>query len=583
MEISSLLPQLRIPTGTETLKTVSDLRLGQVIQAVVAGISAEGLIRLEVGGKEVSAQTQLPLRPGQRLTLRVDQAGRQPLLRLVETQHQDTTQTEGLRQALPRMLALAPALERLLQLSGGPQPAPLPAQTQQLLQQLAATLASPEQLMSGRGLRQAVDQSGLFQEARLARGEPPAQDLKTALSRIAAQLRTATAPQAPPAGAPPSGGGAQTAATPLPGQPASAQPPPGLAQPPGAGPGPAGGMPAPAPSGPGPSGAPAAGPPAPPGPSATSPGMPAPTPGTPPTLPGQAPPGSAAPTLPGQAPPGSAASALPGQTALGPLPSAPPASAATPSPGTSLPASPGAAAAPAPPGSGAVQPGPAPTGLVPNPALPSLAATPLVPGAPVSAQAAPPLPAAGLDAPAPPPPQPATAAAGSDAKAQAAQVQADPETARLSQELGRQVEGAIARIQYHQLASLPSGDPNHQVWQLDLPWRDGQELGHWHLEIEKDGRRQGAGGSAAWTVILTLDLEPLGPVHTRISLQGEAVTSTFWAERPETARLIGARLDELRAGLEGVGLEVKGLASHAGAGPQPRPLTAPGPLLDEQA
>jgi hypothetical protein len=149
--------------------------------------------------------------------------------------------------------------------------------------------------------------------------------------------------------------------------------------------------------------------------------------------------------------------------------------------------------------------------------------------------------------------------------------------------LGRQVEGAIARIQYHQLASLPPSDPQHQIWHLDLPWRDGEQLSHWHLEIEKDGRRQAGGTASSWTVTLTLDLEPLGPVHTRISLQGTAVASTFWAERPETARLIGDRLEELRRGLEGVGLEVTGLAAHTGKPPKARAIPTPGPLLDEQA
>jgi hypothetical protein len=154
----------------------------------------------------------------------------------------------------------------------------------------------------------------------------------------------------------------------------------------------------------------------------------------------------------------------------------------------------------------------------------------------------------------------------------------------MTRELSRQVEGALARVQYNQLASLPQEDGSRQVWQFDLPVRHGERLDGFHLQVEEEQRDNGAAGEdSAWTVNLAFSLEPLGPVRVRIGLLGETVSSTFWAERESTARLIGGRLEELRQGFERVGLEVGQLSARQGLPAAPRTLRHTTPLVDEQA
>jgi hypothetical protein len=154
---------------------------------------------------------------------------------------------------------------------------------------------------------------------------------------------------------------------------------------------------------------------------------------------------------------------------------------------------------------------------------------------------------------------------------------------RIGAELSRQVEGALARVQYHQLASLPQDESNRQVWQLELPVRNEQQLDAIKLRIEERGNdRQASAESSSWRVDLSFELEPLGPVQVRIGLQGVRISSTFWAERTATTALISARLEELRQGLESVGLEVGELASRLGTAPPPETKITE-QVLDERA
>jgi flagellar hook-length control protein FliK len=153
------------------------------------------------------------------------------------------------------------------------------------------------------------------------------------------------------------------------------------------------------------------------------------------------------------------------------------------------------------------------------------------------------------------------------------------------QELSRHVEGALARMQYHQLASLPPEDANRQVWQLELPVKIEQHIESVKLRIEKD-QHHGEDGEqqASWRVNLAFDLEPLGPLQVRIGLQGDTVSSVFWARREHTAALIAARLEELRQGLRRVGLNVGELAARQGRLPEPDvAVAADQAVLDERA
>ncbi len=544
----------------------TDFRVGQILQALAKGHTADGLIKLQIGGAEVLAQSRQPLSPGQALTLRVESTDPIPQLKVLDALTPSAIRTEALRQVLPRMLALAPALEKVLSPPTGGSVDALPQPACNALQALATQLPTAQAALSAQGLRGVIQLSGLFPEARLLQEKKPIADVKTALQRVANQLRNFTpiptraqapAPRgpAPPPGARPSPGTADPPAAPArdegaassTGQPARGSSRPGPQVPPTM-PTPARGNTAEAhttakPPSAAPNAKPGGEPPAPP--ASRGDAQPDAKPGS------QNPPGAARPDAGG-----SPKAPLPGGREN---PQAPPANVrAMPATSTATTTTTAAATSGQTPSAGTSS-APGQTGQPP----------PTAQGPGLASETAPELPlsirrhAEGESAPRQNSPAP------------------DPASGRLVQELTRQVEGALARIQYNQLQSLPQDDPSRQAWQLDLALRNGESFDGFQLRIEEErSPKQGSGEGSTWTVTLDFELAPLGPVQARVGVQGERVSSTFWAEKPETAALIQRRLDELRQGFQRAGLEVGKLAAHRGRAATSSPKSD-GPLLDE--
>ena len=148
---------------------------------------------------------------------------------------------------------------------------------------------------------------------------------------------------------------------------------------------------------------------------------------------------------------------------------------------------------------------------------------------------------------------------------------------------------ALARTELLQIASLPDtpvlGRPAEEQgarWVFDMPFLTPQGPAVAQFEISRDGG--GAGGEGGrqtgrtWRARFSLDVEPMGPVHAQVALTGDRARVSLWAERPASmARLRGgeARLD---AALREAALEPE-VAFHAG---QPRAAAAaPGQFLDQ--
>lgn len=149
--------------------------------------------------------------------------------------------------------------------------------------------------------------------------------------------------------------------------------------------------------------------------------------------------------------------------------------------------------------------------------------------------------------------------------------------------LREEAEALLAGLRGRQLASLPQeGQP--VTWHFELPLRgpSGRETTLW-LRAEREG--DGRVGESRWSVVLKLELEPLGVVHAKLSLHAGGVDASLWAERPDTAALLASRLPELEAGMRRAGLEPLRLWASAGrpAMPADRPAAAGQCLLDEQA
>ena len=171
---------------------------------------------------------------------------------------------------------------------------------------------------------------------------------------------------------------------------------------------------------------------------------------------------------------------------------------------------------------------------------------------------------------------------------------ADPMVARLAQQLAateparprdpadlvetllRYVVGALARTRVHQLGVHPEirrqGDSSPlQAWSVEIPIAHGGRMDALELRVEDHGRREDPRGGAerVWQVLMSLELERIGPLHALLRLSGTRLATTLWVENP--AALASARdtLAELGDCLRAEGVDVTRLECLPGA-PPPR-------------
>lgn len=155
---------------------------------------------------------------------------------------------------------------------------------------------------------------------------------------------------------------------------------------------------------------------------------------------------------------------------------------------------------------------------------------------------------------------------------------------RVLGELLRQSEGSLARVQLHQLSSLPPEDGVRQAWQFELPIQYRERVDNFLVRLEQETNTRGKQDESAWRLTLNFDFQPLGPVEARLTLQGEEVSSLFKASRPESAALIEKNLPRLNDAFERAGLKVGRLhARHAEVSIETPPPPSPTPILDEKA
>lgn len=135
---------------------------------------------------------------------------------------------------------------------------------------------------------------------------------------------------------------------------------------------------------------------------------------------------------------------------------------------------------------------------------------------------------------------------------------------------------AIARLQTHQLSSLAQTQVTPEgnlltTWQFEIPVRDQQQMVPLQFRVQSEesaDKSKQKPGDTLWRVDLAFDLDPLGPLQVQAQLLRGSLSSQFWAERADTARLIRRELDYLRERLKASGLEVGELACAQGSPPR---------------
>ncbi|WFU28441.1 flagellar hook-length control protein FliK [Bradyrhizobium sp. CB1717] len=149
-------------------------------------------------------------------------------------------------------------------------------------------------------------------------------------------------------------------------------------------------------------------------------------------------------------------------------------------------------------------------------------------------------------------------------------------------------DAAIARQTLLQVASLPdrtdaSGhriDPAAPQWNFEIPFATPQGTAMAQFEISRDGGNESADpAKRAWRARFTLNVEPAGPVHALITLNGDKTFVRMWAERPATAQQLRAGIGELSQAMTKAELKPGDIVVRDGTPPQPAPARA-GHFLD---
>lgn len=150
-------------------------------------------------------------------------------------------------------------------------------------------------------------------------------------------------------------------------------------------------------------------------------------------------------------------------------------------------------------------------------------------------------------------------------------------------------DGALARQTLLQIASLPGQatdssatriDTSIARWHFEIPFATPQGTALAQFEISRDGGgREISAAKATWRARFSLDVEPAGPVHALVSLNGDRTSVKMWAERAATASQLRSGVSQLTQALSRADLKPGDIVIRDGAPQQPAPASA-GHFLD---
>lgn len=156
--------------------------------------------------------------------------------------------------------------------------------------------------------------------------------------------------------------------------------------------------------------------------------------------------------------------------------------------------------------------------------------------------------------------------------------------ARTMNMLLQQTEGALARLQMTQLTSLQDNDSTKQVWNHEIPVRNGDQTDLFQIRIEQDKQKEEGEESEDdkenWTVTLTFDLDGLGPMYTRLIMADDTLSTVLWAEKEKTVTLVNQQLPRLEKNYTKAGLNIGHVICHKGKPPEPVVSTEHDKLLN---
>jgi Flagellar hook-length control protein FliK len=151
------------------------------------------------------------------------------------------------------------------------------------------------------------------------------------------------------------------------------------------------------------------------------------------------------------------------------------------------------------------------------------------------------------------------------------------------QHLLADTDGAVARQTLLQIASLPGQvdptaarvDASAPRWNFEIPFATPQGTAVAQFEISRDGDGNAVEpAKRIWRARFSLNVEPAGPVHALVSLNGERTSVRMWAERSATASQLRAGVSQLNEALSRADLQPGDIIVRDGAPTQPAPAPA---------
>lgn len=133
-----------------------------------------------------------------------------------------------------------------------------------------------------------------------------------------------------------------------------------------------------------------------------------------------------------------------------------------------------------------------------------------------------------------------------------------------TQDLSRQVEQAVSRIQVNQLAHLEQGG---QYLQTELPIRNGEQIDLFQLRLQAEEGSDADHEGHLWTITLAFELDQTGPVYVRVSILGAQISTSFWATESSTLVTLENELSSLQSEIEQQGLALTQINTYLGEPP----------------
>jgi hypothetical protein len=160
-------------------------------------------------------------------------------------------------------------------------------------------------------------------------------------------------------------------------------------------------------------------------------------------------------------------------------------------------------------------------------------------------------------------------------------IEPDAHVETLARTLQQEAQGALARVQLSQAASVErSGEPARWLFELPIATPDGTAIAQ--FEISRDGKGPGApAAEPSWRARFSVNVSPSGPIHADVMLGKGRARITLMAEDADARQALEAGRGELAVALaddQSPDVAVR----IVGGAPAPAPQPA-GQLLDRRS